>query len=242
MMQYLGGNSKSEIAFAVNQVSRYSNNPRRVHEIAVKRIGRYLLHTLYTDQDGIERTRGTIFKLSPEERKQPLQLDLWADADFSGTWNAEEQHDPDTARSRTGYVICLKGLPIIWKSTLQVGIALSTAEAEMGALVAGTRALVPLRTIFFEIATCFNIPAKRLSLISHAYEDNEACRYVATADPPRLTARNKHWNIKHHWLRSKLDDNIKILPIDTKAQKADLYTKALTQVLFEKFRKQLVGW
>ena len=98
-MQYLCGNSKSEISFAVNQVVRHGNNPRRVHEQAVKRIGRYLLHTLYKDKDGIERTRGTIFKLSPEELKQPLRLDLWADADFAGTWNAEEQHDPDTARS-----------------------------------------------------------------------------------------------------------------------------------------------
>ena len=98
--------------------------------------------------------------MSDAERRLPLRLDLWADADFAGCWNAEEQHDPDTSRSRSGYVVTLKGLPIIWKSQLQVGTALSTAEAEMGALSAGMRALVPLRTIFFEIVEYFDIPAE----------------------------------------------------------------------------------
>ena len=245
MMQFLSNNSRNDLAFAVNQVARYGNNPRKVHEQAVKRIGKYLKGTLYTDENGVERVQGTIFRQTEEDKKKKLQLDLYADADFAGTWNAEEQHDPDTARSRTGYVALLGGLPIIWKSQLQVGTALSTAEAEMGALSAGMRALVPLRHIFFEICDNFNIPAKRVSLISHAYEDNEATLHVATADPPRLTARNKHWNVKHHWFRSHLkegDHAILILPIASEDQLADIYTKALTEALFVKCRKKLMGW
>jgi hypothetical protein len=197
---------------------------------------------LYTDGDGVERARGTILRLSPENRSKPLQLDLWADADFAGCWNATEQHDPDTARSRTGYVVTLSGFPLIWKSQLQVGIALSTAEAEFAALSSGMRALVPLRTIFFEIVACFGIPSEQVSTISHAFEDNQAALYVATADPPRLTARNKHWNTKHHWFRSKLGDGIKVLPISSEDQRADIHTKALTQVPFERNRKKLNGW
>lgn len=233
MLQFLCCNTNSELPF---------NNPRRIHEIAVKRIGRYLKHFLYTDEDGVKRVRGAIFNLSEDERNTPLQLDLWADADFSGCWNATEQHDPNTSRSRTGYAVTMKGLRIIWKSQLQVGIALSTAEAEMGAQSSGMRALIPLRTIFFEIAECFDIPASRMSLVSHAYEDNEACLHIATADPPRLTARNKHWNIKHHWFRSKLGEFIKVLPIRSQEQLADIYTKALTQDLFKACRTKLQGW
>ena len=241
MMQYLCNNTVSEIAFAVNQVARYGNSPRHIHEQAVKRIGRYLKGTLFTDENGQERARGTIFKMTPEDRNKPLQVNCWADADFAGCWNAEQQRDPDTARSRTGYVISLKGFPIVWKSQMQTLVSLSTAEAEYAALCAAMRSLVPLRTVFYEVVDTFKIPAERVSLISHAYEDNEACLHVATADPPRLTARNKSWNVKHHWFREQLGD-IKILPIASTDQLADVFTKALTQDLFEKFRKQLNGW
>ena len=84
-----------------------------------------------------------------------------------------------------------------------------------------------------------------VSTVSHAYEDNQATLLVATADPPRLTARNKHWNIKHHWFRSHLDKSgkgIEVLHIPSEQQLADIFTKALPQVLFEKFRKELLGW
>ena len=73
----------------------------------------------------------------------------------------------------------------------------------------------------------------------------QAALYVATANPPRLTTRNKHWNIKHHWFRSHLGegkDCIKILPIPTQDQRADIFTKALTKALFATFRKLLMGW
>ena len=173
------------------------------------------------------------------------------DADFSGCWNAEEQHDPDTARSRSGYVVTLKGFPIIWSSKLMTQICSSTAEAEYASLAHGMRALIPLRTIFIKIVEIFKIPAERVSFVSHAFEDNQAALHIATANPPRLTARNKHWNLCHHWFRSKLgvkvdgsgvESRILVLPIASSEQTADVFTKALTQDLFEKFRKQLCGW
>ena len=37
-------------------------------------------------------------------------------------------------------------------------------------------------------------------------------------------------------------DCIKILPIPTQDQRADIFTKALTKALFESFRKLLMGW
>ena len=61
---------------------------------------------------------------------QDITLDLYVDADFAGLWSYEDPHDPSSVRSRTGYVITLGGVPIIWKSKLQEQIALSTMEAE----------------------------------------------------------------------------------------------------------------
>ena len=97
LMMYIANNSRPDIAFAVNQVARYANNLRCCYEVAVKQIGRYLKGSLFNDHDGNEQTRGTIFK--PPDRSEPLQVNLWADADFAGAWSITEQRDPDTARS-----------------------------------------------------------------------------------------------------------------------------------------------
>ena len=70
MMLYLQGHSRPEISFAVSQCARYTFNPRLSHEVALKRIGRYLKGT---------RTRGLI--LSPSS---DLTIDCYVDSDFAG--------------------------------------------------------------------------------------------------------------------------------------------------------------
>ena len=53
------------------------------------------------------------------------------DADFAGNWNKEEAfNDRDTAHSRHGYFIMYAGCPIVWKSQLQMEIALTSTESE----------------------------------------------------------------------------------------------------------------
>ena len=46
MLLYLQGHSRPDISFAVNQCARYAFRPKRSHEEAMKRIGRYLKGTL----------------------------------------------------------------------------------------------------------------------------------------------------------------------------------------------------
>jgi hypothetical protein len=80
MMMYLASNSRPDIAFAVHQCARFTHAPNRSHEKALKRIAHYLLAT---------QTRGMIIKPTED-----LTLDLYADADFAGLWNAEDANDP----------------------------------------------------------------------------------------------------------------------------------------------------
>ena len=112
----LANNSQPDIAFVVNQVARYSNDPRRCNEIAVKCIGQYLKASLYTNSDGTKRTRDNIFW--PPNHAEPLQVNLWADADFAGA-----------ARSQTRYIVTLNDLLLIWSLQLQTKISTSTTEA-----------------------------------------------------------------------------------------------------------------
>ena len=120
MLLYLSSNSRPDIAYAVSQCARFNHCPKLVHEIAIKRIARYLKGT---------RDKGLILK--PDSA---LSLEMYADADFAGLWSTEDPDDPICVRSRTGCVITLGGVPITWTSKLQTEIAVSTMHAEYIAL------------------------------------------------------------------------------------------------------------
>ena len=69
---------------------------------------------------------------------------MYCDVDFSGLYGFEDSNDPICAHSRTGYVIMLGGMPVMWQSKLQPVIARSTAKAESQALATGMHSLVHL--------------------------------------------------------------------------------------------------
>lgn len=112
MLLYLEGHTRPDISFAVNQCSRYTFSPRRSHEEALKHIGRYLKGT---------RTQGLI--LTPTNH---LKIDYFVDADFAGLYNYEDDQDPTSVKSRSGFLFMIGGCVISWKTKLQPGIALST--------------------------------------------------------------------------------------------------------------------
>jgi hypothetical protein len=176
MMHYLTGNTRPDLSFAVSQTARFQQAPRKSHAAALKRIGRYLLHTA---------DKGTIIKKLPPGT--PITLDLSVDADFAGLWNPLEADDPSNCRSRTGYVITLGGSPILWFSKLQECISLNTMESEYIALSTAMKPLLHLRNLYFQIADTMSLPFSRESRISTIFEDNQACIALATTDPPRLT-------------------------------------------------------
>jgi len=120
MLLYLASNSRPDIAFAVHQAARFTHAPKASHEKAVLRICWYLKGT---------RDEGLL--LQPSEK---LKVDCYVDADFGGLFRVEDPMDPVSAKSRTGFVIMLAICPLLWTSKLQTTIALSTQNAEYGAL------------------------------------------------------------------------------------------------------------
>ena len=100
MLTYLTGSVRPEISMAVHQCARFSINPKRSHEQAIMRIGRYLLAT---------KDKGIIY--TPDSTKG---LEVYVDADFAGGWDPENADDADTVYSRTGFVICYAGLDVLY--------------------------------------------------------------------------------------------------------------------------------
>jgi hypothetical protein len=70
MLSYLQNSTRPEIAMAVHQTARFSNEPMHSHEKAIMQLGRYLLDT---------RKRGIIYK--PDRSKG---LECYVNANFAG--------------------------------------------------------------------------------------------------------------------------------------------------------------
>ena len=232
MMWYLYGHSRPDLGFALSQAARFSHAPKRSHELALIRIGQYLLGT---------RDKGLI--LTPN-KSELLKVDCYVDADFCGLYEREDHTDPTSVKSRTGYVICIAGCPVIWSSKLQEPIALSTMMAEYYALSTAMREVLPLNDLIKAVSTGLHLDAESLtSFCTTVWEDNNGALSLATLDPGQHTPRSKHYDIKVHWFRSHLKPNqIKVEKIDTSLQKADIFTKPLPPETFLFLRKLLMGW
>ena len=230
MLMYLSNTTRPDISFAVHQCARFTHHPRRSHELALKRIGRYLVGT---------KDKGMI--LDPS---QDLDIDCYVDSDFAGLWGSEPAHLPISVKSRSGWVITVGGCPVIWASKLQTNIALSTMQAEYVALSSAMRDLLPFKALMVEIATCMGLGHDDVAKIkTKVWEDNVGALTLANLEPGRNTSRSKHFTIKLHWFRESLKPNgIEILKIESKDQIADILTKGVTKDLFSVLRKMLIGW
>ena len=233
MMGYLQANSRLDISFAVAQCARFAHKPMKVHEQALERIGQYLKGTM---------KEGMI--LDPNKLSSEFRTDVYVDADFAGGWGYEDPNDPACVRSRTGYVIEVMGCPVAWKSKLQTDIATSTMESEYSALSMALRAAIPLLHVVKYVVGRFegtkNVVVKFLTTV---HEDNQGALRLAKMEPGRNTPRSKFYAIKHHWFRSWLKPNeIELVYIESKKQKADILTKSLPMQDFESCRFLSCGW
>ena len=130
MLMHLATDTRIDIALAVSQVCRFTSCFKKPHGDAVKQILKCLKGTV---------DKGTIAK--PEGH---LNLKCWTDADFAGLHKREDSKNPSSARSRTGHIITLSGVPLHWKSTLQKEVCTSSCESECVGLGHALKALLPL--------------------------------------------------------------------------------------------------
>jgi len=208
--------------------------PKRSHEEALKRIGRYLKAT---------RDRGLIINPKLGDLEQGLKVDAYPDADFAGLYGHEKPSDPTCVKSRTGYCITVADCPVVWQSKLQTETALSTMEAEIVALAHCCRELFPIMDMVDSIGPAVGLPVEDTTMHVTIHEDNSGALILAETIPPQYTPRSKHYHIKTIWFREQIRKRgIKLLKIDTLEQLGDIFTKGLARPLFEHLRKKLMGW
>ena len=152
-------------------------------------------------------------------RPPPLRLQGYSDANWAS--------DMDTRRSTTGYIVMLNNGAIAWKSRRQPTVALSTMESEYMALTDATKELKWVRTLLAEWSYSNG------KLPTDLFSDNQGA--IALTKNPVSHSRAKHIDIRHHFVREAIQDQIIwVQYIPTAEMTADSLTKALGREKHEK--------
>ena len=119
---------------------------------------------------------------------------------------------------------------ISWFSKKQNCVSLSTAEAEYIAVGSSCSQLVWMKQMLSE----YNVRQDVMTLFC----DNLSA--INISKNPIQHSRTKHIDIRHHFIRDLVEDKVIILEhVSTENQLADIFTKALDAVQFERLRGRL---
>ena len=153
-------------------------------------------------------------------RSDSKSITSFSDADWGD--------DITDCKSTSGYLFQIHGTAITWQSKKQPCVALSTAEAEYVALAGAAQEATWLKQLYQDLQE-----SNKSILI---YEDNQSA--ISIAKNPQFHGRVNHINIKFHFVRDQVsNNNMKLVYCQTDDMIADMLTKTLGRVKFEKFRE-----
>nr|GFD03210.1 retrotransposon protein, putative, Ty1-copia subclass [Tanacetum cinerariifolium] len=102
--------TRPDVKFAQNLVSRYQQNPGKLHWVAVKHILKYLRNT---------KDMFLVYEGNPD-----------TELEVTGFCDASWQCDKDDMKSQTGYVFVVNGGAVDWKSKKKTTIAMHAMQSE----------------------------------------------------------------------------------------------------------------
>ena len=184
---YLAKQTRPDIMFIVNILSRHMNAPTNQHWKCGKRVLRY-----FQSSKGVKL-------LYTKEASYDL---VWeSDADWTG--------DVNDRKSTTGYYFKLngRGAALSWGVKKQTTVALSSSEAEYQGMAAAVQKALYLK----QLREDFGIQQKHPIAIG---EDNQSC--IKSCQNPVMHTRSKHIETKFHFTQDKREDGtISILYVPT---------------------------
>jgi len=197
--------SRPDISYSLSVLSKYASCPRRAHWEAIKRIMRYLRHTI---------DHGLLYKKTDDAK-----LVCYTDADWAG--------DQENRRSMSGMITMLNTGPVSYHAQQQPVVALSTSEAEYVAASVATKEIVWLSRFLKELGVHFGDEATILC------DNQSALRMIRNPEFHKRTKHIdiRYHYIRDQFEKKEF----KVAYLETKKQNADPFTKALTAEVHDKF-------
>jgi hypothetical protein len=207
---------RPDILYAVNQLTKFNHLWGASHVTAVKRVLRYIKGTLD-------------IKLTFRKSDNPYLI-VYADSDFAG----EPEGNDYPMRSTSGTILYNHGIgPIFPSVNLEKTLSLSTAEAEYKTYTVASKIIEAVVQFYEEVGFPQIKPVP-------IYNDNQAA--IAMSKQTFSTSATRHMKLRFHYVREKIQDgSIKVQYLETGRMIADMMTKALGKVLFERFRNMLMS-
>jgi hypothetical protein len=148
---------------------------------------------------------------APEPRGEPVQINLFVDADHAG--------NQVTRRSHTGIILFLNMAPIYWYSKRQNTVESSTFSSEFVALKTAVELIISMRYKLRMLGVPIDGPAR-------IFCDNEAV--FKNASFAASTLKKKHNSVAYHRIRECVAAGIcYVIKEDTNSNLADILTKSL---------------
>ena len=209
-MMYANGTTRPDISFATNQLSRQNANPGKEHLTYGKRVLKYLLDT---------KCHGLLF-----QRQDVLKLEGHVDSEYAG--------DTEDRRSVTGWLVSLNGTPVMWNTKKHPIVTTSSTEAEYVGYTIIAKSVAWIRNVLDFMGFTQREP-------TIVWVDNQGA--IKIAENPKQHGRTKHIDVRYHYIREKiLDKTITLAYLSTDQMIADMLTKALDRVKFERFRDAIM--
>ena len=164
-------NTRPDLTYSVNYLSRYMSNPSSEHMNAAKRVLRYIKGT-------------SSFGLRYERGMKKHSIQGFSDSDFAG--------DSDDRKSTSGQVFFIGKSAITWNTVKQSVVALSSCEAEY---IAASAASCQGIWIIRFIEELLNIKMRPFKL----FVDNVSA--ISLHKNPSQHGRSKHIDTKVHFIR-----------------------------------------
>ena len=203
-IMYLATGCRPDIAFVTAYLSRYLDKCTQEHMELGKRVLRYLKSC---------PSLGITYKSDSPEKTV-----VFSDADHGS--------DPEDRKSTSGTLIMRNGGPIVWHTTKQSNIAVSSCESELYSASESLKAALWFKKLLGELG----IHEKPNIQI-----DNQAC--LTLIKNPTFYRRTKHIELKFFFIRDHYDKGeIDVSFVPSEDQRADWLTKPLNKTVFLKQR------
>lgn len=198
--------TRPDIAYAVGVLSRYMQDPRESHNLAVKHVMRYL--------------RGTT--------SYGLRYVRRGNAGVVGYSDSSHNIDPDDGRSTTGHIFYFGSSPITSCSQKQDTVALSSCEAEFMAANAAACQAIWLQDFLSEVT------GKAREKVTIRIDNSSAI--ALSKNPVFFGRSKHIHARYHFIRESVEEDKICVEHVSGNKQKADILTKPLAKIKFKEMR------